>query len=494
YDPMGNLLSKRIEHEGQLQFQEKYAYDEAGNHTETITSHGTFKTLYNTLGKPLSEKDPLGFVTTHEYLFGNGYRESTTDANQIQTLRLYDNRGRVSELLKKNLLGEILAKETSRYDKNGNLIESTHTVFQGTEPIRTVTHNWEYGPMGRLERFIEAGEKETRYLYDARGRLNTVIKPSGTQLHHEWDDLGRLARYFASDFDYRYTYDSNDRILSVYDAISKKKTTRTYNALGNTTQETLGNGLKLTNTFDGQGRRIALILPDNTTIDYTYQGAYLYRVSRNGLKYTYAERDIEGYIIQADLPKHIGHLSIKRDGLSRWSKCDSPFYAAKYEYDPVGNLLRHHYQDALGKEDALYQYDDLNQLILENEHTYLCDSLNNRLKKDDLPHQINNLNQVIHDGETAYEYDRDGNLIFDGFWRYTYDTQDRLIALENAGVKIEYTYDPFHRRLSKRILLNGRQMSEERYLWDGDNEIGVVTEKGIEELRILGEGVGAEIG
>src|ERR1700733_6991590 len=100
--------------------------------------------------------------------------------------------------------------------------------------------------------------------------------------------------------------------------------------------------------------------------------------------------------------------------------------------------------------------------------------------------------QIIDDGR--YEYDLDGNLIFDGEWHYTYDTQNRLITLENKNKRIECEYDSFHRRLSKKVFANG-QVKHERYLWDGDNEIGVMNEQGqIEQLRILGEGLGAEIG
>ena len=117
------------------------------------------------------------------------------------------------------------------------------------------------------------------------------------------------------------------------------------------------------------------------------------------------------------------------------------------------------------------------------------------MKKTRCLHTVNNLCQILDDGSTHYEYDLDGNLIYDGQWRYTYDTQDRLIALEKDRQRIEYTYDPFHRRLSKTVLLNGRRAHFARYLWDGDHEIGCVDEKGkITQLRILGEGLGAEIG
>jgi YD repeat-containing protein len=60
YDLCGRPTQIRTEKDGLIQKQEEYAYDEAGNCTQTITSQGIKETIYNTDGKPLSSKDPLG--------------------------------------------------------------------------------------------------------------------------------------------------------------------------------------------------------------------------------------------------------------------------------------------------------------------------------------------------------------------------------------------------------------------------------------------------
>ena len=142
-----------------------------------------------------------------------------------------------------------------------------------------------------------------------------------------------------------------------------------------------------------------------------------------------------------------------------------------------------------------YKFDDLDQIISEEGHTYQCDSLYNRLRKDIFNCEVNGFCQILHDSQTSYAYDTNGNLISDGIRKFVYDSQDRLIAVEENKKRIEYAYDPFHRRLWKKVFLRGKQITYDRYLWDGDNEIGVVDENGvIQELRILGEGLGAEIG
>jgi RHS repeat-associated protein len=491
YDDLNHPIAKKI-FGPTPQYQEEYLYDETSHLTHRITSHGPYITHYNTFGKPISEQNPLGQLTTHTHQFTKTYTHITTDPLGLQTLEIHDSRGRIAEIIQKKA-DKILTHQLKTYDKNNHLIQQTH--HNGPQSI---THHWTYGPKGRLEKFVEADQKETHYTYNPQGCLATIVKPSGITLHHEWDSLGRLIRYTSTDFDYTYTYDRCDRLLSVYDKISRTKTTRIYNPLGKITQETLANGLSLLNTYDPQSRRLELTLPDRTTMSYTYQGAYLYSVKRNNQTHTYITRDLDGQILQATLPYQLGQITIQRDPLSRWEKYQSPTYTAHFPkgaYDPAGNLLHYEYIDTLSKETCTYTYDDLYQLIAEKEHTYTFDTLYNRLTKDNRPHQINPLCQILNDGRTTYQYDPDGNLTFDGQWHYTYDTQNRLITAENKPQRLEFTYDPFHRRLTRKYFLDGRLIHNLRYLWDGDNEIGAVTQEGeIIELRILGEGLGAEIG
>ncbi|MFZ0564649.1 MAG: hypothetical protein WAM28_00405, partial [Chlamydiales bacterium] len=411
FDANDRPLQTRTETSGILQTKEEYRYDQAGNQTHRIHASGCTETLFNTQGKPLSIKDPLGFTTHFSYTYHNQLVQTTLDPKGIQTISIYNFRNQEVKRVKKNKNGEVIQRYENSYDKNGNRIQLIHTIFLGNRIIKTIIHLWEYGPGDRLERFIEAGERETRYHYDPKGRLKTLIKPDGTVLEHEYDELGRLARYFSHDFDYYYTYDLNDQVTSVYDKITNRTTTRQYDPLGQIQQETLASGLTLANTYDNRGRRTTLTLPDTTTIHYAYNGAYLYSVTRDSYTHTYTERDLQGKIIHAHLP--VGEIEIERDPLSRYSNYIAPYYRANYQngYDPNGNLVHYTYHDLLGEVDSDYSYDDHDQLIAENEHTYLFDSLHNRLKKDTYDHEVNALCQITNDGQTHYTYDVCGNLI-----------------------------------------------------------------------------------
>lgn len=494
YDFKGQVLEERTEDEfGNTTQIERYAYDELGHQVKIINSKGATEKIYNSRGLLCMVKDALGHTTCINYSYNGGFTKTEIDPKERSTIHCYDARGNEYKTVKKNAQGEEIQHVERRFDGNRNLVEEAHTIFDGTTFLKTLSYAWRYGPGNRVESLIEGELKETKYIYDEKGRLCVKIKPDETWLHHRYDAMGRLSDYFSDDFHYQYSYDKNDQVLSVSDG-----THRRYDALGNVTEEILGNGLQLSYKFDNQGKCIQTILPDASSIEYSYYADRLHQVSRNRHIHTYSERDLEGRLIKAVLPDGLGLIQIERDALSRWKAFHSPFYSSIFEsdaYDSIGNLSHYQFIDSLGCESCTYSYDDLNQLISENEHCYQFDSLHNRLKKDGFDYQVNLLNQITDDGQKEYIYDANGNLIADGKHTFVYDSLDRLIRVDQDTSSIQFTYDSFNRRLSKTVFAFGKQVHKQRYIYDGNNEIGSCDEAGaIKELRVLGEGCGAEIG
>ena len=72
---------------------------------------------------------------------------------------------------------------------------------------------------------------------------------------------------------------------------------------------------------------------------------------------------------------------------------------------------------------------------------------------------------------------------------FGYDALDRLVQVKTKDMVVNYRYDSFHRRLSKKH--NGITTN---YIYLKDNEIGAIVGQTTKELRILGLGKGAEIG
>ncbi len=486
FDLKGQLLEKKIIDSNNIEyFKETYTYDEAGNQISIATCEGNTTTAYNSQGQPIQTTDPLGNTLITSYLYGDSFIKTTITPTGVQTLEIHDSRGRLTDLQVKNASDELIQRRENKYDSVGNQTQSIEHIYQGPVLQKTITNEWVYGPGGRIEKVIEAGVKVTQYAYDESARLKTVTKPDGYTLHHEYDPLGRLSRYHGTGIDYRYTYDRKGRVLSVYDHVHNNTTLRVYDIYDNLIEEKLATGQILRSDYDPYGKRTAQYLPDDSVINYTYQGPYLFKVSRNGYIHTYSERNLAGKPTLITPPNNLGALTIEWDPLLRWKQFTSSYYQAHCSYDSEGNLTEYAYTDPIGSDKNTYSYDELNQLLSENEHQYQYDSLFNRITKDEATYSLNPLSQITHDGQKEYTYDPNGNLISDGDSTFEYDLLDRLISVTKGSTRTTYTYDPFNRRIAK---------NNDQYIWDQQNEIGMSRSGYLYELRILGEGLGAEIG
>ncbi|MCH9625856.1 MAG: hypothetical protein S4CHLAM123_10400 [Chlamydiales bacterium] len=486
YDVKSQLIEKRIDDlDNNEYFKETYTYDESGNRISVETCAGVSQTVHNSRGAPIQETDPLGNSTHITYSYDGCYTKTTLNPKRVQTLEIHDACGRIIDLQVKNPAGEIIQRREKKYDPAGNQTHSIEYAFEGPYLRETLVHEWIYGPNGRLEQLIEADCKKTHYQYDEQGRLITVIKPDGSKLHHTYDALGRLSRYFGKDIDYHYTYDKNGQLIKLEDKIQNTLTERIYDIYGNIIEEKQASGFTLRSDYDTHGKRTTLYLPDGSDVHYTYKGPYLATISHNGFTHTYSSRNLAGYPTLIQLPNQTGAVSITWDSNLRCQQLHAPHYQADCTYDSIGNLTNYTFTDPLGSQKNRYTYDDLNQLISDEEHAYNYDSLFNRTAKDEQAYSLNSLCQITSDGQQTYTYDRNGNLVFDGNSHYEYDSLDRLVKVSTNGFYTTFTYDGFNRRISK----NGQL-----YIWDDKKEIGMSINGRVQELRILGEGLGAEIG
>ncbi len=476
YDLRGLLLEKNIEDA----FRESYAYDEAGNKIGVTTCGGTTHTTYNTHGEPIRIEDPLGRVTEISYSYEGGLCKTTRDPKGVVRTIYHDAHKRPVDFQTHDSKGILIQREERTYDSAGNQICTVASVFEGSVLKTTITHKWRYGPSGRLEAFIEGGEKETKYLYDSLGRLITRIKPDGHSINREYDSQNRLARYFGDGIDYTYIYDTKNRLTHICDQIRSTTLECAYDAYDNMTLEKFDSGLTIRRDYDPYGRCAALYLPDASTITKSYKGPFLYTICYGGMTHTYSERNLSGRPTEQILANQ-QKVSLDWDPLHRWKSYQTPYFTVDYSYDEVGNLIAYRHNDAVHN----FQYDALNQLSSENAHAYSYDSLHNRTSKDEADYTLNHFHQITHDGNQEYCYDLNGNLLSDGASSYEYDLLDRLIAVTAKGKRTVYTYDALNRRIAK---------GEELYLWDGQHEIGMMRGGEIQELRVLGEGKGAEIG
>ncbi|NGX53296.1 MAG: tRNA(Glu)-specific nuclease WapA [Chlamydiae bacterium] len=496
YDPLDRIVETSTQDlEGNTLTSSSYGYDAAGNCTHVTSGITTTTTQYNTRGEPLQIKQSEDHVTTITYGYEpTGQTELTTDPLGVRTLQTYDARGH--ELAKTifNAEGKILHKETKSYDLCGNLTQLICDVHEGTTFLYPIHYNWEYDTSNRMTQSTVEGQFKVSYAYNKKGRIKTITKPDGTYLHHIYDDLGRLIRFYSNtkDIDYSYNYDHNDQITYVQDRSKNMTTTRTYDIHGNLTQETLGNNFTLTNTYDPFGKRVTLTLPDQSDLSYTYRGDLLHQITRKENTYTYDQRDESGNPTTIILPGELGSINIARTPLGQWEKYTTPCFSQFYPpdaYDAAGRLVHYSYSDPLGDVEMTYSYDELGHLVSENDYIYTYDSVSNRLSKDDESYTISPLSQI-----TDFTYDLNGNLLSDGKKTYQYDSLDRLVTASHGKTRVQFTYDPFNRYLSKQVFENKVLTDYDYYLWDKDQEIGsTVRARRIVELRILGDSIDSNL-
>ncbi len=515
YDYLNRTIEERVEDDlGTLYSCQRYAYDSRGNCSlhVTDTSQGIAKTSieYDSRHCPIRITDALGNVTITEYEenFKQGTTRTTiTDPLGLQTVTIQNSVGQVTEQLRKDLVGQVCAHSEFFYDLAGRKIRQCDIAIAPGLSDRKIVTEWVYDCMARVTVLTEAAgapeQKCTRYSYNEKGQKQQIILADGIQLEHRYDGLGRLQRYFASDnsIDYFYQYDLNGNVLEVTDLLTQTKTQRQYDKNNRITSETLANGLSTYYDYDGLGRLLKVILPDSTAVDYTYNANHLTSVVRpSKYEHRYTAYDLSGVLLEEESP--VGKLSYQWDLNHRPRAIRSAHFTETIPeegYDAVGNLLRKTREDSERATHCKYSYDALYQLRTEtvtgfNKQEYVHDSLHNRRLHNNNEHTINHLNQLLSVTETTYTYDKRGNLIAEDHpltnAQYCYDALGRLTSLTRDGSHYEYQYDAFNRRVKK----NGPDV-DERYLYIDQNEIGMVDAQGkIVQLRVLGQGKGAEIG
>lgn len=157
-------------------------------------------------------------------------------------------------------------------------------------------------------------EKRSSVKYNKGGQKQTVIKPDDIQIQHTYDPLGRLDHYFSSDnsFHYHYTYDPNSNPAKVEDLIHNTQTIRSYNSYNQITSEILQNGLIIAQGHTPEGQLTSLTLPDQSSVNYTYQAHHIKSAERlNGkahYTHTFDTYDLLGQNTQETLLHQIGSI------------------------------------------------------------------------------------------------------------------------------------------------------------------------------------------
>jgi RHS repeat-associated protein len=428
-DSLGQALKKSVD--GVL--ETAWVYDPGGN-IAAIEQGGLATFKFDAHNRLTEKMDPKGNRTVIHYEKGpQVLLKKIRDPASIETIETYNPQ---DQLLKKEVDGQVV--EEFEYDKLFRLKKQDHLTFG-------------FDLNGNKEQISEANLRTTAWTYTPADRLSTKQKPDGTVVSYSYDPQFRPQKIGAREF----CYDRLDRL------IGGTGFSRTLDAFGNIKREEWTNGLWIESDYDAWDRPIMRRLPDQTRIEYSYEGPFLKKVARvssNGKElyaHTYEEYDQKG-----NPRKSFGSFETvwEYDELGRKIGQKSPYYIEIAEYGPSGNLIR--------RNDSTYTYDSLSQMTSQSDRfTARYDVHYNLSELNGQPIAVDSLNQV-----EGMSYDLNGNLTRPGF---VYDEFDQLV--ESAEGRC--IYDALGRRIQK---------GKTAFIYIGDEEIGAFENGEFKELKIPG--------
>jgi RHS repeat-associated protein len=459
YDLCNRVTQERLEDgEGKVWQRVDYTYDSAGNLLSVGEGEGVSTFEYDLLNRVTRSTDPLGYPTTYIY----GEEDSVTDPLGNVTRQSYDRFGRVASVERTDNRGTLLTRTEYSYDAVGRIIEERRPVLLDGQEIDSQTIRYQYGPGGRLEAIHEEMGKTTRFEYNDCGQCTVKILPRGDRVAYTYDSFGRLLdeRIEGADFLYRYAYDCNGNIISAEgcDGVTR----RSYDLYNQLISEQLSNGLAVSHTYDGAGRRLSTLLPDGSSVLYTHDPIGVCQVKRSSLSHAVVSRDLSGRpLLERSEPGGL-EWSYQWDLAGALVKSCSPDGVVNLAYDELGRLISAQGRDGTGRLSESYSYDGLSQLVSESNNTWKYDSLGNRREKGLEPDRLNRCNGGYNENHCVQNID---GMACD------YDSRGRLILLCTTSERWIYTYDAWDRRVGERHVTSWSDESC-HYLYDGDVEIG----------------------
>ena len=514
YDAADRVIERKVVGtDGTLLSMNITSYDLAGRVVEEgVGRAGTIArttTTYGAYGLPSEITYPDGTKTTFSYnpLYrwtdGHTYfQKITTDARGVVVEELLDSNDQARSLIVKDPFGTVISNRTVTFSILGKpAVIEDHEIASGQEKS-VVRTRLDYDSVGQMiVCTLGEGTPDSatwRYSYDPEGRKIEEVKPSGIVLSSSYDAKGRLASFISSDgtIAWSYSYNVQDLPETITNEVSGDITRRSYNGLGMVVGESLENGQALSFDVLPTGQLSAITYPDGSHANYDYLYGQLSSIERNGYEYRVNTRDLSGMITNATLPGSTGQVVQAIDEMGRRTLISHPaFEEERTVFDPIGCCL----ERIIDGQHEVFSYDFLSQLTSDNGRSASYDSLHRRLETEGKTATHNARHQVLSQGERVFHYDIDGRRTDDDRYTYAYDACDRLIAVDDGVSRYEYAYDPFNRRLSATTYAYEggiwKVVSLEKFLWHGDCEIGSIDEESnIKTLRILGEGLGGEIG
>ena len=478
-----------------------YTYDNAGNVITITDPKGAItKLVYDARNRLIKTMDPNGNATLTTY-DANGNKLTDTDANGNVTTYTYNSKNQLIKTT--DALGSITTyaygggscpncgggngeKLTSLADANGNIT------------------SYLYDQLGRLVKEADPKGNVANYSYDSKGKLTTKTDANGTTISYSYDGNGRLLKKtYAENTEENYSYDAKGNILTA--ANKDISYNFSYDTAGRMQSSTDSNGKVLQYSYDNIGRKTKTTYPDGSLVSYAYDGTgRLAKITDGGGRIYSYNYDKLGQRTKLAYPNG-ATANYSYDSVGRLINLDHKQSNGKaivsfaYTHDKVGNRLTKAEPD----RKTTYDYDAIYRLLKAqpNHHNgivenFSYDPVGNRLTgpeyHTDYIYGVGN--ELLKKEHTKFAYDKNGNMVSQGRnqhegrhenehhghgnyyhgskgWNYSYDNENRLIKAEKKHTTVMYKYDPFGRRIEKRIKAGENCRDEDvvvhSYVYDG---------------------------
>lgn len=496
YDDRGNLI-KEILPDGRVN---SYEYDGEGHRTFTRVS-GSLpeKNEYDSYHQLTTIRDPFTRQELYRYqydLLGNVI--AVWDKTGWIRYR-YDKMSRIMEALYPDG-----TTEKNTYDPEGNITSYTDRLgrtwqyrykarkemIEMMAPDGGVTQ-YDYTRADEMCLVIDPNGNQTEFLYDQNDQiigvkqnqslLESYLRDGEGRLLEKRDSQGNLLVSYAYEMgeepctriiqrvdkkiESHFTFDRWGQIIKAKNDFAEVR--REYHPFGYIASETI-NGLGVTHEFNAQGQSEKTRFNDGIEFRLKHYGDVIVcRDPTGGWHTLYLENNkvikralangIEESIEYDKDGRVIRHRVEKEEGLHRYLE-------RNYSYDVLGQLIRlkegkeeqHFLYDECGRLIKIVQIGDLPNLKWDKE-VYTYDKGGNLLSTKEITNAIiGKGNQLLHWGNRHFSYDERGRLSretrVNGNFNYHYDSSDQLISIDLPdGKTVTYEYDPFGRRISKKI-------------------------------------------
>ncbi len=488
YDNDNRIVEEHhVEMHGEIDNKIIYRYDHAGNIISRIDVYGNeTKYEYDLMNRQISSINPDGGMARKKYdLNGRIICEISPQENWLNGSLAhgyqfeYDIADRMVGIVGPD--GKILERRI--LDKDGNLLKLyegvdnleeldkksgicfTYNLSGRRKSITTpkgVTQKFIYDAMGNLTETIDGRGYSTKFNLDEWGRIITVSKADGSKEHYTYDFAGNITS--AKDGEGHietFQYNCRNLMEKRIDNINNVETYK-YDREGNIAERIDRNGNILTYDYNMYGS-VVLRRSKSGDVEETYgyyaDGKLRYAIG-GGMRYDYTydnmgrleEKKTCGRILLKKSYDMNGNLHEYKDFTGKSVRYvhnlynqltvvyDNGVRQSQYEYDAVGNLIKHKIGDKIVTH---YKYD------IDNNLMELKTFIGGREAFADNPYS----NLLV---DNSYEYDNNGNMqtkkTITGINYYKYDEVNRLVNVTTPGYEEYFKYDKAGNR-TERVTL-----------------------------------------